>query len=71
MAVQSGSAARSLQVLRQNSLSGLDNYKGRRLLIAGGKSEFIKDGDVKEMKQWLPHIEASHYAEGGAQRARR
>lgn len=46
----------SLQILRQNSLSGSDHFKGPALLIIGGKSDFIKDGDVGNMRQWLPHI---------------
>lgn len=46
----------SLQVLRQNPLSGSDYFNGSTLLITGGKSDFIKGGDVKEMRQWLPHI---------------
>ena len=55
----------SLQVLRQNSLSGLDQYQGPTLLIAGGKSEFIEDGDVKEMKQWLPHLKLVNLPKAG------
>jgi esterase len=46
----------SLQVLRQNSLSGLDHFDGPTLLITGGKSDFVKDGDVKAMREWLPSI---------------
>ena len=46
----------SLQVLRQNSLRGGDQFDGPTLLLSGAKSDFIKDGDVKEMRQWLPRI---------------
>ena len=46
----------SLQVLRQNSLSGADRYPGPALLIAGGKSTFIQEGDAEAMKQWLPQL---------------
>jgi pimeloyl-ACP methyl ester carboxylesterase len=46
----------SLQTLRQSSIGGTDQFKGPTLLITGAKSDFVKDGDVKEMRQWLPHI---------------
>ena len=55
----------SLQVLRQNSLSGLDEYNGPTLLITGGKSDFIKDGDVKDMRQWLPQIKQVNLPKAG------
>ncbi len=48
----------SLPILRQNSLSGSDHFDGPVLLIRGGKSDFIEDGDVETMRQWLPHIQA-------------
>jgi pimeloyl-ACP methyl ester carboxylesterase len=55
----------SLQVLRQNSLSGSDIYQGPALLITGGKSNFIKDGDVKDMRQWLPQIKQINLLKAG------
>lgn len=54
-----------LQTLRQNSLSGLDSYNGPTLLVTGGKSDFIKDGDVKEMRQWLPQIKEVKLGKAG------
>jgi pimeloyl-ACP methyl ester carboxylesterase len=55
----------SLPIIRQNSLSGLDNYNKPTLLIAGGKSDFIKDGDLKEMKQWLPQVKLVTLSKAG------
>jgi len=46
----------SLQVLRQNSLRDSDLYQGPTLLLTGGKSTFIKGGDVKAMREWLPRL---------------
>ena len=46
----------SLPVLRQNPLSGADHYTGPSLIIAGGKSNFIKEGDVDTMRSWLPDL---------------
>ena len=55
----------SLQVLRQNSLSGFDNFKGPTLLITGGKSDFVKDGDAKAMREWLPNIKQASIPKAG------
>ena len=46
----------SLQILRQNSLANGDFYQGPTLLVSGGKSAFIKDGDVKDMREWFPNV---------------
>ena len=46
----------SLQILRQNSLENGDFYQGPTLLVSGGKSEFIKDGDVRDMREWFPNV---------------
>ena len=46
----------SLPVLRQNSLGAKDLFQGPSLLISGGKSDFIKAGDVDEMRTWLPNL---------------
>jgi pimeloyl-ACP methyl ester carboxylesterase len=46
----------SLQILRQNSLSGSDCYEGPTLLITGAKSNFVKEDDVKEMREWFPQL---------------
>ena len=46
----------SLQILRQNSLENGDFYQGPTLLVSGGKSAFIKDGDVKDMREWFPNV---------------
>ena len=46
----------SLQILRQNSLANGDFYQGPTLLVSGGKSAFIKDGDVRDMREWFPNL---------------
>ena len=46
----------SLQILRQNSLASGDFYQGPTLLVSGGKSDFIKNGDVKDMREWFPNL---------------
>jgi pimeloyl-ACP methyl ester carboxylesterase len=46
----------SLQILRQNSLASGDFYQGQTLLVSGGKSAFIKDGDVRDMREWFPNV---------------
>ena len=46
----------SLQILRQNSLANGDFYQGPTLLVSGGKSDFIKNGDVKDMREWFPNL---------------
>jgi len=46
----------SLQILRQNSLANGDFYQGPTLLVSGGKSAFIKDGDVRDMREWFPNV---------------
>ena len=46
----------SLQILRQNSLENGDFYQGPTLLVSGGKSAFIKDGDVRDMREWFPNV---------------
>jgi esterase len=47
----------SLQILRQNSLDAKDIFKDASLLIAGGKSDFIENGDVDAMRKWFPNLE--------------
>lgn len=46
-----------LQVMRQNPLDAGDRFTGPTLLISGGRSDFIRDGDVDAMRAWLPHLE--------------
>ena len=46
----------SLPHIRQNSLLETDRYNGPALLVRGGKSNFIDDGDSLEMMHWFPHI---------------
>jgi esterase len=48
----------SLQVIRQNSLQGGDEYRGPTLLISGGKSDFVKKGDAEELKEYFPNLKA-------------
>lgn len=55
----------SLQVIRQNSLRGSDEFKRPTLLIVGGKSKFIADGDVDEMRQCFPHLKAVTLSRAG------
>ena len=47
----------SLQVLRNNPLDMNDFFKGPSLLIAGGQSDFIRDGDVDAMRTWFGNLE--------------
>ena len=46
----------SLQVLRQNSLKGGQVFEGQTLLITGGKSKFVKDEDLKEMREYFTNM---------------
>ena len=48
----------SLPHIRQNSLLVTDRYNGPTLLIAGGKSDFVEEGDVDEMRHWFPHLKS-------------
>ncbi|MGC6424950.1 MAG: alpha/beta fold hydrolase [Lentimonas sp.] len=43
----------SLQVLRQNSLKGDQSFNGQTLLIVGGKSDFVEDEDLKDMRDYF------------------
>lgn len=55
----------SLQVLRQNSLGGSDHFAGPALLIVGGKSDFVKEGDFEVMRKWLPNLNSVTVPEAG------
>jgi pimeloyl-ACP methyl ester carboxylesterase len=46
----------SLPHIRQNSLLATDRYYGPVLLVRGGKSDFIEDGDADEMLHWFPKL---------------
>lgn len=46
----------SLPHIRQNSLLETDRYEGPVLLVRGGESNFIDDGDADEMLYWFPHL---------------
>jgi esterase len=48
----------SLPHIRQNSLLEGDSYTGPSLLVRGGRSNFLEDGDFERMRTWLPHLEA-------------
>lgn len=48
----------SLQVIRQNSLQGDDQYRGPTLLVSGGKSDFVVGDDVADLKQYFPNLKA-------------
>jgi len=54
-----------LQVLRQNPLSEKDIFEGSSLLISGGKSDFIKTGDVDLMRSWFPDIKQITLSKAG------
>lgn len=55
----------SLQVLRQNSLDTKDFFEGPTLVIVGGKSDFIKNGDIEMMRDWFPKIEHTTLSKAG------
>lgn len=55
----------NLQVLRQNPLDKRDCFKGPALLIAGGKSDFVKGSDVDAMRFWFPNLEQRTLPESG------
>jgi esterase len=48
----------SLPTIRQNSFRDGDRYEGPSLLVVGGKSDFIEEGDLEHMSKWLPQIES-------------
>ena len=55
----------SLQVIRQNSLVGPNRFSGPALLIVGGKSDFVGEGDVEAMRKWLPNLKSVILPEAG------
>jgi len=55
----------SLQVLRQNSLSGGQVFDGQTLLITGGKSKFVKEGDLKEMREYFTNMKVVNVHKAG------
>ncbi|MGJ8640149.1 MAG: alpha/beta fold hydrolase [Opitutaceae bacterium] len=55
----------SLQVLRQNSLKGGQSYGGQSLLVTGGKSNFVKDGDLKEMREYFTSMKVVKLPKAG------
>ncbi|MEM8867201.1 MAG: alpha/beta fold hydrolase [Verrucomicrobiota bacterium] len=46
----------SLPHIRQNALRADDRFDGPTLLIRGGKSDFIVDGDAEAMGEWFPQL---------------
>ena len=46
----------SLPHIRQNSLLETDRYAGPVLLVRGGRSAFIEDGDADAMRHWFPRL---------------
>lgn len=46
----------SLPIIRQNSLQGSDNYAGPTLLLVGGKSNFVEEGDLAPMREYFPQM---------------
>lgn len=46
----------SLPHIRQNSLREGDCYEGPGLLVRGGRSDFVAEGDVAVMRSWLPNL---------------
>lgn len=55
----------SLPHIRQNSLREEDSYAGPSLLVRGGKSDFVEDGDLERMRAWLPHLKEVLLPEAG------
>lgn len=55
----------SLPVLRQNSLDTKDFFERPTLVIVGGKSDFIKNGDIETMRTWFPEIEHTILSKAG------
>ena len=55
----------SLPVIRQNSLEPHHRYGGPALLIRGGRSDFVADGDAEAMREWLPQLRESTVADAG------
>jgi len=55
----------SLQGLRQNSLQDSDSYDGPVLLVVGGKSNFIVDSDVQDLREWFPKLKATTLPKAG------
>ncbi len=55
----------SLQVLRQNSLKGGQSFNGQSMLIVGGKSDFVKDADLPEMKEYFPQLKVVKIPKAG------
>lgn len=48
----------SLQIIRQNSLQGSDTFDGPTLLITGGKSDFVEDRDLADMRKVFSTFQA-------------
>ena len=46
-----------LQVMRQNPLAASDFFSGPVLLISGGRSNFIQDGDISVTREWFKNLE--------------
>lgn len=46
----------SLPHIRMNSLLETDRYDGMVLLVRGGKSNFIDEGDAEDMRHWFPNL---------------
>ncbi|MGB0183876.1 MAG: alpha/beta fold hydrolase [Opitutales bacterium] len=55
----------SLPHIRQNSLREEDRYPGPSLLVRGGRSNFLEDGDFERMRGWFPNLEEAVLPEAG------
>lgn len=55
----------SLPVLRQSPLSGKDRFQKPCLLITGGKADFVKGGDIGDMRTWFPNLKHHALPEAG------
>ena len=55
----------SLPHLRQNPLKEGDSYDGPVLLLRGGRSDFIEDGDADAMRNWFPQLREVILPEAG------
>jgi esterase len=55
----------SLQIIRQNSLQASDRFSGPTLLLAGGQSDFVADGDIADMRQVFSKFQAITLPQAG------
>ena len=47
---------RNLETIRTNPLSDEHSYEGETLLVKGGASDFVEEGDVEKMRKYFPKL---------------